>query len=105
MAPCTRMLAITALLLASWSAGEAWAQPAPLVSREVVTGFTRPVAFIQDPSNPRVQYVVEQGGRIRVLLDGALHDTDFLDLTGIVSTGFEQGSRCQPTTAPRGAPT
>jgi glucose/arabinose dehydrogenase len=91
VAPCTRMLAITALLLASWSAGEAWAQPAPLVSREVVTGFTRPVAFIQDPSNPRVQYVVEQGGRIRVLLDGALHDTDFLDLTGIVSTGFEQG--------------
>ena len=31
------------------------------------SGFTTPVAFVQDPTDPAVQYVVEQGGRIRVV--------------------------------------
>ena len=45
----------------------------------VASGFTQPVAFVQDPSDPTVQLVVEQGGRIRVLKNGA-SSADFLDL-------------------------
>jgi len=57
----------------------------------VASGFTQPLAFVQDPSNPAVQYVAEQGGRIRVLRAGVLQGTDFLDLSTAVSTGGERG--------------
>src|SRR6185436_7962576 len=52
-----------------------------------VSGFTQPLEFVQDPSDPTVQYVVEQGGRIRVIRNGALLATDFLDLTLAVTPG------------------
>ena len=78
-------------LLAQWPAGEAHAQPVPLTARVVVQGLSQPVAFVQDPSNPRVQYVVQQGGRVRVVVDGVLQPFDFLDLTGTIATGGERG--------------
>jgi glucose/arabinose dehydrogenase len=53
------------------------------------TGFTLPVAIVQDPTNRSVQFVVEQGGRIRVVSSGAILPTDFLTLT--VGTGSERG--------------
>lgn len=55
------------------------------------SGFAQPVAFVQDPVDPAVQYVVEQGGRVRVLQDGTLLPDDFLDLTSSVSTSGERG--------------
>ncbi len=69
------------------------AQPATgLAVRVVAQGLSQPLALTQDPSNPRVQYVVERRGRIRVLLDGALQPADFLDLTGEVGAASgEQG--------------
>ena len=56
-----------------------------------VGGLTNPVAFVQDPSNPAVQFIVEQGGRIRVVMNGALQAADFLDLSAVVSTAAEHG--------------
>ncbi len=64
---------------------------AQLRSQVVVSGLTRPLEFVQDPSNPAVQYIVQQEGRIRVLSNGALQTTDFLNLTGDITTGGEQG--------------
>src|SRR5262245_12261935 len=55
------------------------------------SGFSRPLGFVQDPVMPSVQYVVEQGGHIRVVSDGVVHETDFLDLSDLVSQGGEQG--------------
>ena len=57
----------------------------------VAGGFSRPVAFVQDPSDPTVQMVAEQGGRVRVIVHGVLQPTDYLDLTGQVSASGEQG--------------
>jgi len=57
----------------------------------VASGFARPVAFIQDPSNSRVQYVVEQGGRIRVMQDGVTRSVDFLDLSAAITSDGERG--------------
>ena len=54
-------------------------------------GFTLPVAFVQDPSNRAVQVVLEQGGRIRLIRNGTVQSTDFLNLTSVVSSGGERG--------------
>ncbi len=66
--------------------------PAQLQSVLYVSGLSLPVAMVQDPTMPNVQYVVQQRGRIRIIQNGVLLGTDFLDLTGIASTsGSERG--------------
>lgn len=56
-----------------------------------VSGLTLPVGFVQDPSSPSIQYVVEQGGRIRTVVSGTLLATPFLDVSSLVSCCGEQG--------------
>jgi glucose/arabinose dehydrogenase len=61
------------------------------------SGFDEPVAFVPDPVNGAIQYVVERGGRIRVtsipnyLPFGQRLTGTFLDLSAEISTGAEQG--------------
>ena len=55
------------------------------------SGFSSPVAIVQDPTDPLVQFVVEQGGRIRVVSNGAVRPTDFLDLRPVVQVSGERG--------------
>ncbi len=57
----------------------------------VVQGLSLPVGFVQDPGDPRVQFVVEQAGRIRVLRDGVLLATPFIDLSASIASGGERG--------------
>ena len=64
---------------------------AQLRTRIYASGFVSPVLFLQDPADRTVQYVVEQGGRIRVIRDGSVLPTDFLDLRGAISAGGERG--------------
>jgi glucose/arabinose dehydrogenase len=64
---------------------------APLRLRTYATGFTNPLAIVQDPLDPSVQFVVEQGGRIRTVRDGVVLDADFLDLRNAIVSGGEQG--------------
>lgn len=66
-------------------------QAQTLQSRVYVRGLSSPVAFVQDPTNPALQFVVEQGGRIRVVQSGTVLATDFLDLRGAISSGGERG--------------
>lgn len=54
-------------------------------------GFSLPVAMVQDPTNPDVQFVLEQRGRIRVIVDGVVQGTDFLNLTGLVHASNSEG--------------
>jgi glucose/arabinose dehydrogenase len=56
-----------------------------------VSGLTHPLAFVQDPADPGVQFVVEQGGVIRVVQGGTLLPAPFLDLSASISTGGERG--------------
>jgi glucose/arabinose dehydrogenase len=60
-------------------------------SELVASGFSAPVAFVQDPSDRTVQVVVEQGGRVRVLKSGVVQTQDFLDLSGVVVNAGEMG--------------
>ena len=63
----------------------------PLHKVAYASGFSFPIAFVQDPTDRTVQFVVEKGGRIRVVRSGVVLPSDFLNLTGQVSGGTEQG--------------
>jgi glucose/arabinose dehydrogenase len=56
-----------------------------------VSGLNAPIEFVQDPSQPNVQMVVQQGGVIRVIQNGALVPAPFLDLSTVISSGGERG--------------
>jgi len=56
-----------------------------------VSGLSAPVEFVQDPSQPSVQVVVQLGGLVRVVQNGVLLPAPFLDLTTSVSAGGERG--------------
>ena len=62
-----------------------------LRAQPYASGFSAPVAFVQDPLDRSVQFVVEQGGRIRVVRDGTVLPNDFLDLRGAIASGGERG--------------
>jgi hypothetical protein len=42
-----------------------------------VSGLTNPVAFVQDPSDPAVQVIVQQNGLIRIVRAGVLKQQTF----------------------------
>lgn len=83
---------IAAAAAAAATSGSAGAQlQSPLRMRVHVSGLLSPVAFVQDPTDRAVQFVVQQGGRIRAVRNGALLPTDFLDLRAAVSADGERG--------------
>ncbi|RPJ78681.1 MAG: hypothetical protein EHM13_14300, partial [Acidobacteria bacterium] len=81
----------TLVVLLSVFAAAPGSAAAQLAGRVLVSGLAQPVALVQDPSDPAVQFVVERGGRIRVVRSGVLLSSDFLDLTAAVSLGGERG--------------
>ena len=64
---------------------------AQLQGQVYASGLQSPVAFVQDPTDRSVQFVVQQGGRIRVVRSGTVLGNDFLNLTGAVSCCGERG--------------
>ena len=64
---------------------------AQLRSVTYATGFSSPVGFEQDPSDPANQYVVEQRGVIRLIRNGAVQPTPFLDMSNLVLCCGERG--------------
>jgi glucose/arabinose dehydrogenase len=80
----------------AWGAvfsGAALRAQTPLTLSVVATGLTRPV-FVTAPTGDLARiFIVEQPGRIRIVKNGTLLPTPFLDLTatGLVSYGGERG--------------
>src|SRR5688572_10964452 len=64
---------------------------AQLQGQVFASGLQSPLAFVQDPTDRNVQFVVQQAGRIRVVRNGTVLPTDFLNLTSSVKSGGEQG--------------
>jgi glucose/arabinose dehydrogenase len=64
---------------------------AQLRSSVYVSGLTNPLEFVQHPSDPSVQYVLEQSGRIRIVQNGMLQPASFLDVSTQISSGGERG--------------
>jgi glucose/arabinose dehydrogenase len=72
------------------SVGPASAQAQVLRTQLVAEGLSSPLGFVQDPTNPDVQFIVQQGGLIRTFVNGVVGGT-FLSLVGQISTGGERG--------------
>lgn len=87
MTPLARAVVVAALML---SVAPAVAQGQVLRTRLVASGLSEPVGFVQDPTNPDVQFIVQKGGLIRTFVNGVVGG-NFLSLVGQVSTGGEQG--------------
>ncbi len=62
-----------------------------LEAQPFITGFSNPLAFVSPPGTSGLHFVVEQRGLIRVISGGVLRSTPFLDLSGDLAPGFEQG--------------
>jgi glucose/arabinose dehydrogenase len=57
----------------------------------VASGFSNPVALVPDPVVPGVFFVVEQGGLVRIIQNGTVLPTPFIDLRSAISAGGERG--------------
>jgi glucose/arabinose dehydrogenase len=56
----------------------------------ITSGLAAPV-FLTEPLDDGRIFVVERSGRIRVIRDGGLQTTPFLDITSRVKSGFDRG--------------
>ena len=61
------------------------------VELEAVGTFESPVYLTSPPGDDERQFVVEQGGTIRVIENGETLDEPFLDVSGDIVSGGEQG--------------
>ncbi len=62
-----------------------------LTARLVASGFRDPLDLQAAPGDRERLYVVEQGGRIRIIRGGQVQSTAFLDVSGRISSGGERG--------------
>ncbi len=90
-----RLLALAALhatlLLGACSDATVPIDPVATSLEVVADGLADPVLAVAAPGDDRRLYVVEKPGRIRVVLDGELQTTPFLDIDSITSDSGEQG--------------
>src|SRR3954466_6098287 len=87
-APHARSTIVLALLAVCALAADLQAQ---LRLRVHVGGLTAPLAFVQDPADRALQFVVQQNGHIRSVRAGTLLTPDFLDVSASIVAGGEQG--------------
>jgi hypothetical protein len=92
-------LVLSALCVLSCGASDVVARdepPSPLPAgfalgvREVVTGLSSPLALTAPAGDSRL-FVAEQGGRIRIVANGQLLATPFLDVSSLITSGGERG--------------
>lgn len=91
----TSRIALVLLLLAAAcdsgpSGGGTPAGDAGIRLRQVAEGLESPV-FLTAPANDARLFIVEQPGRIRIVQNGNLLPTPFLDITSKVTAGGERG--------------
>lgn len=80
----TKKFIAGAATVAFAAAATAGLPPRQNVTTQVfATGFSRPVEFVQHPTNPNVQFVVEQSGRIRVIQNGVVGG-DLINILGTI---------------------
>src|SRR4026209_2530748 len=81
-------LPVAAAMMIFFAVASAYAQ---LQGQVYASGFESPLAFVQDPNDRTVQFVVQQTGRIRIVRSGTTLPGDFLDLTSQVACCGERG--------------
>src|SRR5690349_18404308 len=90
-----RRLLVAAVVLAGCSSSDS-TDPTPIPSefvlkiQEIASGLSNPV-YLTSPAGDSRLFVVEQAGRIRIIENGQLVSTPFLDITSRVASGGERG--------------
>src|SRR5690349_6570486 len=84
------MAKIVFTLLATGFASIGFAAVPPLQTKIVASGLDRPL-FVTAPSGDSRLFIVEQGGAIKILQNGAVLPTPFLNLSSSVDTSGERG--------------
>jgi glucose/arabinose dehydrogenase len=84
-----RLGRVLAVALALWLLPSA--ALAQLRTQVVATGLSLPVAFVPDPAFGNVMYVAEQTGLVKVLQNGVIQSTPFVDLRTLILNGGERG--------------
>ncbi len=87
----TALAALALLGLASIAAGRSEERRGGGVALQRIGGFDEPVHIAGAPGFPRLLFVVEQEGRIKVLRSGRKLRRSFLNITGLVNYGGERG--------------
>lgn len=91
---CAAMVALAGCHSDSTGPGDGGTTPPPGLTLKfntfLSTGVSAPV-FLTQPLNDGRIFVVEQGGRIRVVRNGVLQTTPFLDISTRVLSGGERG--------------
>lgn len=64
---------------------------AKIVPVPVVNGLSAPVEVVNAADGSGRLFIVEQGGRVRIVRGNALSSTPFLDVSALVQSGGEQG--------------
>lgn len=89
-----RRLILAVLVLSACSSDSTDPTPIPteftLKLQEVASGLNNPV-YVTSPSGDARLFVVEQQGRIRIIEDGQIVTTPFLDIASRVGSGGERG--------------
>jgi glucose/arabinose dehydrogenase len=75
----------------SCAAGDAVSGTTTLAARLIASGFRDPLDLQSAPGDRERLYVVEQGGRIQIILSGQVQQTPFLDIADRIRTGGERG--------------
>jgi glucose/arabinose dehydrogenase len=65
--------------------------PTLALSSQSIGGFTSPVGITNANDGSGRIFVVEQGGKIRIVKNGAAQSTPFLDISARISSGGERG--------------
>ncbi|MCM2565494.1 PQQ-dependent sugar dehydrogenase [Janthinobacterium kumbetense] len=88
--PVTQQVQVTAGATASASVTYAAATPLALRLQEVASGLDAPLFLTAPPGDSRL-FIVERAGRIRVVQNGSLLATPFLDISTLTTTSGERG--------------
>lgn len=78
---------------------------AQLRARLLASGFDRPNSVVVDPFVPGAVYVVDQIGKIRTFFNGVERATPFLDISSLVSGGYDERGLLSMAIPPDGATT
>ncbi len=82
--PLNRSLAIALVGVAALSSAQ-------LQLTTFASGFSNPIAIIADPDSASRFFVVQQRGLIRIVENGSVLPSNFLDVSTLISTGGERG--------------
>ncbi|MBI5431606.1 MAG: PQQ-dependent sugar dehydrogenase [Planctomycetes bacterium] len=81
---------VLAGLVALVTAGSAIAQKVPLDTIRVANGLASPVYCTAPPGDTTRLFIVERGGDIEILKNGAINATSFLDITTLLTSGGQE---------------